>query len=157
MTASDIYRACASIAVLRPKDADGLAYEVLLVHKPRKKDSWQIPQGGIEDGESLSEAALRELKEEAGITATVLKESERTYRYDFPKSYRQYRPDNVCGQTLGFVIAVAEMDQVVTVDGDEIDAYAWVLPDKIGDYLVRAEYKEIVDALVAEGIRTIQS
>ena len=157
MTAPDIYRACAAIAVLRPVDADSSEYEVLLVHKPRKKDSWQIPQGGIEEGESLTDAALRELKEEAGISASVITESDRVYQYDFPSAYRRYRPDNVCGQKLGFVIALADVDQVVTVDDDEIDTYAWVLPSAIGDYLKRPEYKEIIDALVAEGIQSLQS
>ena len=32
-------------------------------------NSWQFPQGGIDDGEDVKTAALRELKEETGLTA----------------------------------------------------------------------------------------
>ncbi|CAN0847511.1 Nudix hydrolase 27, chloroplastic [Linum grandiflorum] len=32
-------------------------------------DSWQMPQGGIDEGEDLRNAAIRELKEETGVTS----------------------------------------------------------------------------------------
>ena len=35
----------------------------------RDHDAWQMPQGGIDRGESVEEAALRELREETGVTA----------------------------------------------------------------------------------------
>ena len=36
-------------------------------------DSWQMPQGGIDAGESEDEAMVRELKEETGICAKDIK------------------------------------------------------------------------------------
>lgn len=50
-------------------------------------DNWQMPQGGIDEGESPREAALRELEEEVGTRkADIVAESTRWYCYDFPNS-----------------------------------------------------------------------
>lgn len=150
----DIYRSCASIAVLRPTDT---GYEMLLVHKPRKNDAWQLPQGGVEQGESTEEAAIREVQEEAGITPTILGVSEHVYQYDFPKSYRRFRPDNVCGQRVEYVFAVVDADTLVQVDEQEIDKYAWVVPSSLSRYIKRKKYRELVTQLYQDGISMIQS
>ena len=46
---------------------------VLLVHRAQApfRGLWSLPGGSIEPGESASEAALRELKEESGTTAKI--------------------------------------------------------------------------------------
>ena len=46
---------------------------VLLVQRARApfRGLWSLPGGSIEPGESASEAALRELKEESGTTAKI--------------------------------------------------------------------------------------
>jgi putative (di)nucleoside polyphosphate hydrolase len=49
--------------------------------------AWQMPQGGIDDGEDVEEAALRELEEETGISrdlVDVLARSKEEYFYDLP-------------------------------------------------------------------------
>src|SRR3546814_94829 len=47
--------------------------------------AWQMPQGGINEGEAPEEAAFRELKEEIGTNnATTLAESQSWHSYDFP-------------------------------------------------------------------------
>ncbi|MDP7069102.1 MAG: NUDIX hydrolase [Candidatus Peribacteraceae bacterium] len=145
----DIYRSCASIVVFRPSDTE---YQVLLVHKPRKNDAWQLPQGGVEEGESLQEAALREVHEEAGITPEILDTSDHVYQYDFPKSYRRFRPDNVCGQKIEYIFARAEQGSEVTVDDDEIDEHAWVLKQELPQYLKRKEYLKLVEKLFDDGV-----
>ncbi|MDD5623754.1 MAG: NUDIX domain-containing protein [Candidatus Peribacteraceae bacterium] len=150
----DVYRACASILVLRPKEGD---VEVLLLHKPRKRDSWQLPQGGREEGETTEQTALRELQEEAGLSVTVLGRSARVYQYDFPPSYRRFRPDNVCGQRIEFVLARAPDDAVITVDGREIDRFAWVKPQDLSRSIKRKEYLSIIRGLLEEGRELLRS
>jgi len=45
--------------------------ELLLVKGPRR--GWEMPGGQVEEGESLSQAAIRETKEESGIDIEIIK------------------------------------------------------------------------------------
>ena len=48
-------------------------------------DFWQMPQGGIDEGENYFDAALRELKEETSIKSVELvKEISKYTTYDLP-------------------------------------------------------------------------
>ena len=49
------------------------------------KNFWQLPQGGIDKGEDLYAAALRQLKEETSITSIkLIKEIEGNFTYILP-------------------------------------------------------------------------
>lgn len=48
-------------------------------------DAWQMPQGGIDDGEEPREAVMRELEEEVGTNkAEIILESTEWLSYDLP-------------------------------------------------------------------------
>ncbi len=52
---------------------------------------WQMPQGGVDRGETPEQAAYRELEEEVGVTSTQVKLLEETadwLYYDFPTELR---------------------------------------------------------------------
>ncbi len=50
-----------------------------------KLEAWQMPQGGIDDGEAITDAAFREMKEEIGTNnAEILAETKQWYKYDLP-------------------------------------------------------------------------
>ncbi len=149
---TDCYREAASILLLRPDENGGWDdFEVFLIHKPRKKDAWQLPQGGKEPGETDEQCAVRELKEEAGIGGVrVLGVSEDIYQYDFPKSYRRFRPDNICGQKIAFVIGTVGRDAEPKLDGVEVNDCVWVKPKGMGKYVRRKEYFALVKGLIDE-------
>ncbi|MBD2868257.1 NUDIX domain-containing protein [Paenibacillus arenilitoris] len=127
------------------QDASGIAVidglgRVLLVHQTYGKRSWALPGGMVEEGESAWDAALRELKEEAGISAVGMELSglyfqphKNRYIYTF-KSFA-YEGD-------------------IAVDQDEIDEYGFFdvadLPRPISSFTV----ERIKDALAGGG-RTV--
>jgi len=45
--------------------------ELLLIKGPRR--GWEMPGGQVEEGESLSQAAIRETKEESGIDIEIMR------------------------------------------------------------------------------------
>lgn len=45
--------------------------EILLIKGPRR--GWEMPGGQVEEGESLTHAAIRETKEESGIDIEIIK------------------------------------------------------------------------------------
>ncbi len=148
---TDCYRNAASLLLLRPSVREG--WEILLVHKPRKRDAWQLPQGGMEEGETPEQCATRELQEEAGLTgATILGLSNIVYQYDFPASYRRFRPDHICGQKIHFVYGTIGRDAVVAVDNKEIDGFKWVTVKDFPRYLKRKEYFDLATNLYEEAI-----
>ena len=50
------------------------------------KDSWQMPQGGVNENEDFLQAAKRELEEETGVKSVkLIKELDGWFKYDLPE------------------------------------------------------------------------
>ena len=60
------YRPCVGVVLVR---ADGTIFTGERIDTP---GAWQMPQGGIDDGETPCEAALRELEEETGVSSALV-------------------------------------------------------------------------------------
>ncbi|MGH6889376.1 MAG: RNA pyrophosphohydrolase [Rhizomicrobium sp.] len=74
------YRPCVGVMLI---NKDG---EVFVGRRiDQTVEGWQLPQGGIDDGESPAEAAFRELEEEIGTrNAVLLREYDDWLSYDLP-------------------------------------------------------------------------
>ncbi len=92
---------------------------------------WQLPQGGIDEGEDAASAVLRELEEEIGTrSASLLAEHDTWLNYDLPEHLvgvawgGRYR-----GQTQRwFALRFTGADADIVLDRDphpEFDAWRW--------------------------------
>ena len=55
--------------------------------KDNPGDKWQMPQGGVDEGEDYVTAMKRELLEETGIkNIEIIKEIEKIYQYELPEN-----------------------------------------------------------------------
>ena len=58
--------------------------KILLLYKNFKNryEGWVLPKGTVEEGEEYNETALREVREETGVSAQIIKYiGKSTYRY----------------------------------------------------------------------------
>jgi 8-oxo-dGTP diphosphatase len=63
---------------------------VVLIHRPKYRD-WSFPKGKAEPGESVTETALREVKEETGLDCRIVQEFG-AVRYKYKTTKGNLRP-----------------------------------------------------------------
>ena len=75
------YRPCVGIMLINRDNLVLVAQRIDQV-----AEAWQMPQGGVDEGETPRQAALRELKEEIGTDrAKIIAETEEWIHYDLPR------------------------------------------------------------------------
>ncbi|GER27283.1 RNA pyrophosphohydrolase [Striga asiatica] len=110
-------------------------------------DSWQMPQGGIDESENPRSAAIRELREETGITsAFIVDEVPYWLTYDFPPVIRAKLNlrwgSNLKGQAQKwFLLKFTGNDEEVNLLGDgtekpEFRKWSWMSRREIVDHVV---------------------
>ena len=91
-------------------------------------DNWQMPQGGVDDGETPRDAALRELEEEAGTCkAEIIAESREWFSYDLPEAVsRQRWGGRFRGQTQRwFAMRFTGVDADIQLNRHKAEFSAW--------------------------------
>ena len=97
---------------------------------------WQMPQGGIDAGETPRQAALRELREEIGTSrADILAGSRGWYDHDVPDEIAQgilggrYRGNPQKWFAMRFTGTDADIN--LATEHPEFDAWQWVRPEEL--------------------------
>lgn len=132
------YRPCAGIMLV---NRDGKVF--VGQRRDSRTEAWQMPQGGIDDGEDVQEAALRELEEETGVPramVTVIARSKDEHFYDLP--------DDLIGKLWNgkwrgqrqhwFLMRFQGEDQDVNIETDhqEFRAWQWIAPEELPNLIV---------------------
>lgn len=125
-------------------DSQGFRYNVgivisnkhgqLLWAKRIQQKSWQFPQGGVREAETLEQAMYRELNEEVGLDerdVKILHKTANWLHYRLPNNFIRYNKDPLCiGQKQKWFLLSLESDESQVklnncVD-PEFDDWCWV-------------------------------
>ena len=145
------YRPCVGVVLAR---ADGRVFAGERVDTP---GAWQMPQGGIDAGEAPRTAALRELAEETGVGADLVRLEAQT-----PDWIAYDLPDDLLGKLWGgryrgqsqlwFLARFLGGDGDIRIDGDhqEFAQWAWMTTEELVAHIVpfkRGVYDRVFAAL----------
>jgi putative (di)nucleoside polyphosphate hydrolase len=144
------YRPCVGIMLF---NADGKVF--VGKRLDQTVESWQMPQGGIDKGETPRQAALRELKEEAGTgKAEIIAEMDDWITYDLPAHligialHGKYRGQRQKWFALRFTGQESDID--LTAHEPEFSSYRWVTLEELPDLIVpfkRETYRSVIAIL----------
>ena len=116
-------------------------------------EAWQMPQGGIDEGEAPRHAALRELEEEIGTAkAELLAESPQWFRYDLPEELQgklwggRWKGQRQKWFAMRFSGRDADID--LATAHPEFSAWRWAEPADVPRLIIpfkRAIYERVVE------------
>lgn len=151
------YRDCVGIAVF---NAEGLVFIGRRKPEEDPEDSsefgspWQMPQGGIDKGETPKQAALRELREEVGTDkAEIIDEMDDWVTYDLPPHlvgvafHGKYRGQRQKWFAMRFTGEDTDID--LAAHDPEFSHFQWVSLDALPGLIVpfkRETYKAVLAA-----------
>lgn len=114
------------------------ASRVLLVH-PTYKDTWDIPGGYVERGESPAAACRREIAEELGLDRLP----HRLIAVDWAPHERE-------GDKLLFLFdcgTLGDDEHRIRLEGNELDRWAWIDLDELDGYVLPRIARRIRSAI----------
>jgi putative (di)nucleoside polyphosphate hydrolase len=149
------YRPCAGIMLVNGGGRVFVGQRI----DPSAHGFWQMPQGGIDPGEDIEAAALRELHEETGIAASLVDLVHRTaspLRYDLPPELigKVWKGKYRGQEQHWFLARFFGDDSHIDLEAHEhaeFSEYRWVEPERLPDLIVpfkRAVYAALLEEFV---------
>jgi putative (di)nucleoside polyphosphate hydrolase len=154
-------------------DRESLPYRpaagIMLINRDRKVfvaqrldsslEAWQMPQGGLDEGETPSVGALRELEEETGISpelVEIVAEHPEELLYDLPDDLlgKMWKGRFRGQRQHWFLVRFLGEDEDVNIETEhpEFRAWKWADPQELPAMIVpfkRKLYEDVVDAFRA--------
>lgn len=143
------YRPCAGAMLV---NRDGKVFVGQRIDNPG--EAWQMPQGGIDEGEDPQSAALRELEEETGVSrdlVTVIGVTPEELHYDLPEELvgklwkGKWRGQRQMWYLLRF--EGQDSDINIATKHPEFSEWKWLDPDQLPDVIVPFKRKLYRDVL----------
>lgn len=130
----------------------------MLSRRNGMRRGWQFPQGGIDKGESNTEALFRELREEIGTDEVdILGEYPAWITYDFPSTART-KLYTFKGQTQKYFLVKLKEGAKIDLfmhETPEFEEYKFVELEELFKrviFLKRRTYRRVIDHFIKEGI-----
>ena len=145
------YRPCVGIMLV---NSAGLVFVGKRIDN-KEGDAWQMPQGGVDEGEDLRAAALRELAEETGVSealVTIAAQTPQELLYDLPPELlgKLWRGKYRGQRQTWFLARFAGENGDIKLDAfepAEFCEWRWVAPETLPDLIVPFK-KQVYNAVL---------
>jgi 8-oxo-dGTP pyrophosphatase MutT (NUDIX family) len=114
--------------------------EVLLIY--RDKGFWEFPKGKKDTGETDIETAMRELREETGLTGEIFPHQNISAEYTFT------RGDSRVHKTVIFFLCKVDDTSQVVLDQKEVVDSIWLSPEDVVKKIDKIQLKEVAEKIV---------
>ena len=119
---------------------------VLLVHRPRH-DDWSFPKGKTDPGETIEQAALREVKEETGLDCRITQNLP-SLRYSYRDRGGRLRPKVV------HYFLMEMVEGKLSVNIHEIDAVEWLAAREAAGRLTYQPDRQVLEVALEKEKQT---
>ncbi len=136
-----IRREVSAGGVVARREADGMWVVALLKTEHKRGEVWVLPKGHVEpdEKETAADAALREVREEAGITSLAIKDQLGVTRYSFQAEGALVK------KTVHYFLLITDQKRLTPQQEEGLIDARWESLDKAIDLLAYETDKSIVE------------
>jgi len=152
----DLYRPCVGVMLVNDRGQVFVGNRI----DTKEGDRWQMPQGGVDEGEDLDSALLRELGEETGLSASdveIIARLDEELYYDLPEELqgRLWKGRYIGQRQVWYRARLTGDEDAIDLEAHshpEFCAWKWVDPAELPDLIVpfkKTLYEQVVAGFAA--------